>query len=683
MSNDTRHLKYRGEIDGLRAIAVLSVVFYHFGLPLRGGFVGVDVFLVISGFLIGGILWRELQETGHLRLGAFYVRRFRRLAPAFFAVLAATFAVGWLLLLPFEFRELGKSAIAATVYLSNVLFFRQSGYFDASAHDKPLLHTWSLAVEEQFYILLPLLMLLFLRRPRQMVAMLALAWGASLAACVWLTPQYPTATFYLFPFRAWELLTGVLLAIWGQSRGTTWTGWRGFSWAGLALVLISVATIPAGPNFPGLLAVVPVLGTALILSSGTNDGTVNRLLRKPALRFVGLMSYSLYLWHWPVYTLSNTLRDGYAGPAEALIWMALSFLLAFLSWRFIERPVRRAWRLPGGVIVSATGLATIGALAVSVNVFLRDGLPDRFGPEARVHVDASADFLQDFSRCYTEDALPLDGLEVCPIGPVGPPRVLIWGDSHARAFHDGLAQAAEEADVPAILLWRAGCPPLVDLRKVESAATPAQDTACRQANTQVRQGFGRLSSIDTVLLIGRWGYYAEGKGIGFDAGNAIALYPTQRPERVGEPQGAVLAEAAEATVAQLDRFFPRVFVLRQPPEIPRYDSRRAAREAAHRGLPLAAPPVVETDVDPTALLGRSEQADAPWMPLVAAGRVQWIDPWPRFCDATRCSALAGGVGQYFDNNHVTNNAARRVRDLFAPVFRGALRETALSGATEE
>ncbi|WP_425071545.1 acyltransferase family protein [Sagittula sp. S175] len=680
MTQQGHPLAYRGDIDGLRAIAVLSVVLYHFGIPLRGGFTGVDVFFVISGFLIGGILWREYTEWGSIRLGAFYVRRFRRLAPAFFAMLAVTGALGWVLLLPFEFREFGKSAIAATVYLSNVLFWKQTGYFDVAAHDKPLLHTWSLAVEEQFYIFLPLLIVALSRSRRAVIWALVLTWAASLAACVWFTPTHPSSTFYLFPFRAWELLTGVLLAIWGLSRGTDWRGWKPLTWLGLGLVLASVLAIPAGPLFPGLLAIIPVLGTALLLANANNTGTVNRLLTLPAMRFFGLISYSLYLWHWPVYTLSTYLRDGYAYPAEAVVWMALSVGLAYLSWRFVEQPVRRA-RLPGWAVVLGTFAASSAALAGGAYLYVNNGVAQRFGPEARVHIDASADFLQDFSRCYIADTLPLDGLEVCPIGPEGAPRVLVWGDSHVRAFKEGLDMAAHEAGVPGIILWRAGCAPLFDLRKVESAATPAQDNDCRQANVQIKQSFGRLTSIDTVLLIGRWGYYAEGRGTGLDEGNTIKLFPTARPEKVGEPQVEVMTEAAEATVAQFERYFANIYVLRQPPEVPLYDSRRAAREAAHRGLPLAARATIEPEVTRNALISRAARSEAPWRDLVQAGRVRWLDPWPYFCGREDCGAVHDGVGQYFDNNHVTNRAALRVREVFAPVF-GAVPEATQTGASD-
>lgn len=663
-------LPYRGEIDGLRAVAVMSVVLYHFGAPIPGGFTGVDIFFVISGFLIGSILWREYIQTGTIGLWDFYQRRFRRLAPAFFVMLAATSLAGWVLVLPFEYREYGKTVIAATLYLSNVLFFRGAGYFDTASEDKPLLHTWSLAVEEQFYIVLPILILLLARWRWGLVTGLVLIWAGSLAACVLMTPAHPTATFYLFPFRAWELLSGVLLAIWGCETNRRWTGHAALSWLGLALIVVSVVAVPAGPLFPGVLAVLPVLGTLLVLANGAGKNTVNHALCHPVAVFFGAITYSLYLWHWPVFTLSSYLRDGYANIFEAALWMTLSVVLAWVSWRFIENPIRHARRLPGKVVLTATALASVAALGFGGWVYAKNGLSDRFGPEARVHIAASQDFLQDWSRCQVAPDLPLQGLEVCRIGPEGDPKVLVWGDSHLRAFREGLDLAAHEAGVPGLLIWRAGCPPLLGLRKTESAATPEQDKACELANLQIGQSFGRLESLQSVLLIGRWGYYTSGTGYGRDAENTIALLPREAPLNIQDTQSDIVTAAAKDTVAHLRHWVGPVYVLRQAPEIPGYDSRDAAREAAHSGLLLAAQPSVKPKIERSSLAQRAALADAPWKPLAQAGLVTFLDPWPFLCGPVTCDALYKDVGQYFDTNHVTNSAALRLRSVFAPVFHG-------------
>ncbi|KJS42581.1 MAG: acyltransferase [Roseovarius sp. BRH_c41] len=656
---------YRPEIDGLRAIAVLSVVLYHFGLPgIPGGFVGVDIFFVISGFLIGGILWTDLRETGRIRLARFYLRRLRRLAPAYFAMAAATLIMGWLILLPFEFREFGKSLIAATVYLSNIHFYREAGYFDGISEEKPLLHTWSLAVEEQFYIVLPFLLLTLARwRPTLPVILATLA-ALSFAACLWLTPRSPSGAFYLFPFRAWELLAGVLLAIAGQERGWRFALHPALSWAGLALILTAVSLIGA-EGFPGWQTILPVAGTLLILMNGRDANPVNRALTRPAPVFIGLISYSLYLWHWPVFVLSSYWRDGYSGPVEAGAWLTLAFALSTLSWRYIERPVRQT-QAGTRALVSGTALASLALLAVGLLLWRGDGLPARFAPELRTHIAASGDFNQDWSRCTVPTTGPLAGVETCPIGPDGAPEVLIWGDSHLRAIKEGLETAAHAANRPALILWHAGCPPLFDVAKAETAVTPAQDAACTRANQTIRDGIAQLDSLHTLLLVGRWSYYTEGQGVGLDAHNRITLAPLPDSLLPQGPQHTLFNATLTRTIAELAPQFPRIYILRQPPEVPDYDSRAVARALVHGRM--SPEDTTRLSVPRDLALARAAHAEAPLMALAHSGAITLIDPWQHLCDASTCDVMQDGQALYFDNNHLTNRAAIALSDLFAPVF---------------
>lgn len=652
---------HRAEIDGLRAIAVLAVVLYHFGLPgLPGGFVGVDVFFVISGFLIGGILWRERAATGRLALGRFYLRRIRRLAPAYGAMSLAVLAVGWLVLLPYDFRETAKGVIAATVYLSNVLFYRQSGYFDSAAEDKVLLHTWSLSVEEQFYVFLPLVFLLLGRSRRGMILAFGALFVASLVSSIPITARAQPAAFYLFPFRAWELLAGVLLAIWRHERGTDWRLGAAPSWIGLALVLGAITMIRPDAGFPGWQAIIPVAGTVLLLINGRDTNMANRLLSMRGPVFFGLISYSLYLWHWPIVTLSRYVRGDSMSPVETGLWLALSVVVSWLSWRFIEQPVRRAQALSGRALLGGAVLVSVLLLGTSAVIFRSDGLPGRFGAQTQVHIAASGDFLQDFSRCNVPADGPLKDIEICPVGPAGQtPTLLIWGDSHLRAFYEGLALAAMEKNRAALVIWRAGCPPLFGIGKTENSATAAQNAACRSANDQIRDALDQMPDIRDVLLIGRWAYYATGTGTGIDAQNTITL-TRDGPQA---PQATILADALRSTVDTLSARDRNVFLLRQPPEIPQYAAPEIARDLAHRRLtPDAARRLGQV---PTA---QAKRRAASAQAAVAASGAQVLDPWPLLCDAFLCEAIRDGQGQYFDNNHITNSAARRLRTIFAPVF---------------
>jgi len=659
MTAPSTRLPYRPAIDGLRAVAVVPVVLYHFGLPgLAGGFVGVDVFFVISGFLIGGLIRAELAATGRLRLGAFWLRRVRRLAPAFFLMLAVTAAAAWAVLLPYELREFGKEIIAATVWASNLHFWRESGYFDAAAGMRPLLHTWSLAVEEQFYIALPLVMAALWRSGRALPLLLGAGWAASLVACIALTPADPAATFYLFPFRAWELLSGVLLALALAAR----PGWRGPPWAGaagLALILVAVAVVRAEAGFPGWQALLPVAGAVLVLWA-RDEGPAARLLAHPLPVFVGLVSYSLYLWHWPVLMLSSYARGGAPGPAEAAVWVAVAVALSVAGWALVERPLRRARGLSGRALLAGFVVAVAAALALGAWFWRGDGLPGRFGPEARVQIAASQDFLQDWSRCTTPAAGPFAGVETCAIGPEGAPRVVVWGDSHLRALMDGLALAAGRAGVPGVIIWHAGCPPLQGVTKTESAATPAEDAACAAATRRTLAGIAETAPA-AVLLVGRWAYYAEGTGVGRDAHNRIML-----ADGTGAPQAEVFGQALLRTAGLLGPLAGRVAVLRQVPELPDYDSRDLARALVHGRLSAAQVQEAGTAA-PASLAPRNAVADAA---LARLRGVEVIDPWPLLCTPD-CRAVHGGEGWYFDNNHLTNAGARALAPLFVPFLEEA------------
>ena len=653
---------YRPEIDGLRAIAVLSVVFYHFGVPgITGGFIGVDIFFVISGFLIGGLLWSEQDRSGRISLRHFYLRRFKRLAPAFFVMAMVVAAVGWKVLLPFEFREFGKSLIAATVYLSNVQFYREAGYFDAVADEKPLLHTWSLAVEEQFYLFLPLLILLMGRRQRLLSGGLQIMFLLSLFSCVVLTATNHTATFFLFPFRAWELLAGVLLAVWGFRTRSDWVIRPALSYAGMGLLFLAIFLVRPGPGFPGAWAVLPTLGTVLILLNGRDDNAVNRVLRAGPVVFIGLISYSLYLWHWPVAVFSKYLRESYSGPWESGGWMALSALLAVLSWRFVERPTRHARWLNFPLTMTAVAALSLVSLGIGGAVFKRDGFPDRFPADIRAHIDASGDFLQDWSRCEVPETGALAGVETCAIGPEGDPEVLFWGDSHLRALMDGIAAEAMRSGTPGLIVWHAGCPPVFGVSKRESAATPAQDADCSADNDRIRKALPGMG-LRNVVLIGRWSYYATGTGVGRDVEHEISLLPET------EPQADILRDLMRDTVREIGTY-ARVHILRQIPEIPDYDSRLTARRLAHGRdegvVPSFSVPLSEVE-------NRQANSDPAIIAIAAETGAQLLDPRPYLCDRETCSVRAGDKVIYFDNNHLTNAGAAGVAPLFRPVLeRGA------------
>lgn len=667
MSVSNTH-SYRPEIDGLRAIAVSAVVLYHFGVPgIGGGFVGVDVFFVISGFLIGGLLWSELKRTGRIDLRQFFLRRIRRLAPAYFLVITVIALVAYAVLLPAEFRDFGKFLIAANFWLSNVQFFREAGYFDVASESKVLLHTWSLAVEEQFYVALPLLLLLFRRlTPRCLIAILVTVWIASLAGSLLLTPHSPTATFFLFPFRAWELLSGVLLAIWGQESAERWQRGPVLSWLGLLLILGSVVAVRPGPGFPGWQALWPVAGSVLLILNGRDNNLVNRLLSARVPVFIGLISYSLYLWHWPTFTLSVYWRDGYGSAVETVGWMLLSVVLATVAWALVERPARR--HLSDRTLL--TGFLSMFAitLAVGAGAYVTDGVPGRFKEPERAHVEASTSFFNDGSRCTTESTGPMEGLRVCRAGPEGTPEVLFWGDSHLRAQMAGVLRVAQEAKVPVLIVWHAGCPPLFGLAKQESAATPAQDKQCLAATEQLRHALSKLPNLKRIVMVGRWSYYVAGAGTGVDVHHRITLSAAPQDRLQGATAQALYDAAWELTASELSRNFEQIYVLRQVPEMPRYIARNLARQMVHGRLDLQNLDAI-LHVEPAELAARMTGTEAVLKRLSSAGTIRLIDPWPLLC-RPRCGVVHDGLSFYFDNNHLSNAGAEAMRTLWLPALTG-------------
>ncbi len=453
---------YRPDIDGLRAIAVLAVVFYHAGLPgFSGGFAGVDVFFVISGFLITGIVWSEIEEK-NFSLQGFYVRRIKRIFPALFAVLIFTSIAALFLLIPRDLADYGKSVNGAVFFYSNFHFLKLANYFDGPAIEKPLLHTWSLSVEEQFYAVWPLVLLLLSRiaAPRRIPQIIAGLAVVSLILAEARLPDYQKDAFYLPWCRGWELLLGAALAVSPVSLKGRRRLAAALGAAGLAAIAIAVIFYDPTTRFPGLAALLPCGGAALIIASGSAASPASRLLSIGLLRGVGLISYSLYLIHWPLFSFAHLYLSEELSPALSLGIVLLSFLLSYLSWRFIEKPFRRA-SLPRFAVFGAAA-AAMACLCVAGAAFsLSEGFPSRVDKG----IFRMAATPLDMARYCRPLALPdIKGGMACQFGEDrgGAADLILWGDSHAGHYLPAIATLAKARKQAGVLFTMAGCHPFLD-----------------------------------------------------------------------------------------------------------------------------------------------------------------------------------------------------------------------------
>ncbi len=439
------HLAYRRDIDGLRAVAVLSVVLFHaFPAWLRGGFIGVDIFFVISGFLISSILLRELQQ-GSFSFAGFYARRVKRIFPALVLVMASCLAFGWLALFPDEYQQLGKHVVGGAGFAANFFYWDQVGYFDTAADTKPLLHLWSLGIEEQFYILWPVVLVLAWKRRANLLAVAALLALASFVANAGGIAHYATATFYSPASRAWELLLGAGLAC-AQARANG-EGIRSpklspnlLAWAGVALLAAGLALVTRERQFPGWWALLPALGALLVIGAGPGAWFNRTVLSNRLMVWVGLISYPLYLWHWPLLSFAQIVESREPAPFIRTAAVLLAIVLAWLTYRVVERPLRAS---SGRGKVAALWTLMLATAGLGGAIYLNDGLPARKAVEDNLANHKALVVVEDkaaAAACKQRFGFATI-YEYCLMADVAKaPTVVLLGDSHAYHVVAGLTK---------------------------------------------------------------------------------------------------------------------------------------------------------------------------------------------------------------------------------------------------
>ncbi|MGD0104299.1 MAG: acyltransferase family protein [Rhodopila sp.] len=628
---------YRPDLDGLRALAVLSVIAYHLSHNnLLGGFLGVDVFFVLSGFLITSIIWREAR-VGKFSIRRFYERRIRRIMPALLLVLFVTAIAATAILLPADLVGFCRSLVATILFAANIYFWRDTNYFSRSAETKPLLHTWSLGVEEQFYIFFPLLLVLLVRiMPRLAVYVITLTAVGSLALNIFINHvggELPA--FYLLPTRAWELGLGAIVALLPGHVRVRPNLADILSWLGFALLVTGIA-IPITSPYGIPVALPVVVGTTLIVFAGRHcQPTVNRGLSWRPVVFVGLVSYSLYLWHWPIIVLTRYyFVDGVPPFVVALEVVAIA-LCAFGSWRYVERPFRDRRRpIQTVVLCSGSGALALGCAAGLILFF--HGLPDRLNAEAAVINEA----VDTHYRCPPTDYLRIGLSRACPMNlPSGNPadaEAVLLGDSHAQMYAPAWTSVFVQHHITGLLVNANGCPPTVSANESANCAEVAQQNLANVLS---------LPHVRLVILAFKW---------------ATASFTDASGKALANAHSEGLVVALDDLVSKLRRAGKEV-VLVGPIAEPGWDvASTISRELAF-GWPIqhdtSMPIAAFDDQFGAAISHFSSQRDRTFVP---AYEVQ--------CHGDVCAYLINGHSLYSDTSHIAQGELWRFSAMFNTAY---------------
>lgn len=622
-------LKYRPEIDGLRAIAVLGVLASHLGVPnLQGGFVGVDIFFVISGFLITRMISAEIEQRRY-SIWRFYERRARRILPALFFMLSVTTAGAFLFLFPTDLREYSRSLLGTVFFISNIEFWRLSlDYFGAQHDMQPLLHTWSLGVEEQFYFFFPLVLLAVAQlRWATKLSILLLLFLASFMLSCWNVATHPVSAFYLLPSRFWELLCGALLAeahFRVPSKGTADIG----SLAGFGAILCSVVLfVPEKTPFPGMAALLPCAGTALVIWASANTGSVAyRLLTVRLIVFIGLISYSLYLWHWPLLICLRYIRTDEPAVPDLLAVATLSFVMAVISWRWIERPFRgHTSKVSTRILLSGVFASSLLFVGAWIAIRSYDGLPQRYTKQLRTVLDVKSENYN--SSCFDVNAEIAEIYKRCRIGAstTAVPDFLLWGDSHADAIFPAVQEAALRNGQSGLVILTHDCQPF--------AAELSSNRACVRSNAVALQLL-RDRNIKGIILAGNW----------------LERAPNARDYVTRLAKG----------ITHLEGLGKRVVLVADVP-----NQKRSVPDELAKHL------LFGWSVEPW--LSRAQYDEQQKFLLTPAS--QWIgsqfrivSPGPILCAETICAVELGGRPLYRDSAHLSRFGASMITPIFQSVF---------------
>lgn len=649
-------MKYRPEIDGLRAIAVTAVILYHIDISILGlrpfiaGFLGVDIFFVISGYLITAILLRESAE-GSFSLAGFYERRARRILPALSVIALAALPLGWFSMDGAQLRDLGESLLALSVFSSNILFWFEDGYFAGPSALKPLLHTWSLAVEEQYYVFFPLIVAVFARhRPAALIALLGVLFIASLSLAQHQAHAQPSAGFFLLPARGWELLAGALVAATERQRGALrlpMVFHHILPVLGLACIGIPMVVFFEGTPHPSLLTAIPVFGAVLLIAATGRRDCVTKILSSPLVVLIGQMSYSLYLWHFLILSYTKLFHLGTLPAGFAYWYFPVLLGLSWLSWRYIERPCRNK----GAVATRSFILSIIAIWSVIAGAGLiltvKDGFPQRLGyPPGLI-----SSFARDDSegRCIDNpQAHVKDNDWHCVLGDRQRKSIdfILAGDSHAYSALPAFRDFAGRRGMKGIAATDSGCPPLLG---IEPLRGDQGETNCKALNDRI-YNFAKENGVKTIVLSARWDYYHTGSQLIKDS--AAVKTP-----RASEDRLALMEMALRRTIDSYRAIGTRVILVGQVPT----QSYEAGEIYKHLYLFSSDRP---EDIKRHSIVrGIHDASTRPVRNLferLRAPDVTVIDPAAIYCDEKACPVGTADMSFYYDDDHLSVAGTRKL-----------------------
>ncbi|WP_435116891.1 acyltransferase family protein [Candidatus Pelagibacter bacterium nBUS_49] len=526
-------MKYRAEIDGLRALAVLPVILFHADFKIfKGGYVGVDIFFVISGYLITSILIKDLNDET-FNLAHFYERRIRRILPALVLIMIVCIPFAWMWMLPGQMKDFSQSLVAVSLFLSNILFWKENDYFDTAVEEKPLIHTWSLAVEEQYYLFFPLFLIFFWRYgERKVFFLITFIASTSLFLSEWGSRNFASANFYFAPTRVWELFAGSIAALIIQKKGVQSS--QLLSFFGLLIIIITFFIYDEDTPFPSLYTLVPVIGVFLIILYANKDTLVNKILRNKFLVGIGLISYSSYLWHQPVFAFARIRFLDKLSVEVMFILIIFSFILAFISWKFVENPFRNKKFLSRKQIFIISGLIMSTFIIFGVIGHTNLGFEKRF-PDDLVKTLKKADLRKKNSeKCMLnsrDGEIPKHPIKNCSLYMINnSASVMMIGDSHLDTIQLSLQEELYNLGIGTYAISYAGCIPFIGFYRTDLD----NSHRCDEYNRSMIN-YAKSSNIKDIIFIARFPLYINGKG--YNNGEGGVEYGTQDAvDLIGYPE---------------------------------------------------------------------------------------------------------------------------------------------------